>query len=152
MQGLVGAVLYGKMEFYRKPHAVNTTESVFSADGVKKLPRVDIIYACADCSSDLIDLSVKNGAKGIVIAGVGDGNMNGNMLKACKRAVDKGVVVVRSTRVPSGFVVRNAEVNDDKFGTIASDELNAPKSRVLLMLCLLQGIEKDKIQDFFYTY
>ena len=41
-----------------------------------QLPRVDIIFASADMSPDLIDAAVANGAKGIVIAGVGNGNMN----------------------------------------------------------------------------
>ena len=75
-RGLLGAVLYGQIEFYRSPFGVHSTESIFSVDGVDSLPRVDIIYASADASADLIDLSVQAGAKGIVIAGVGNGNMN----------------------------------------------------------------------------
>jgi len=152
MQGLIGAVLYGQLEFYRKPHNVHTTQSEFSVTGVKSLPRVDIVYACADMSSDLIDLSVKAGAKGIVIAGVGNGNMIATTLDAAKKAADEGVAVVRSTRVPTGYVLRNGEVNDDKFNTIASDELNAQKSRVLLMLCLLKDRSLDDIQKIFYKY
>ncbi len=152
MQGLMGAVIYGQLEFYRKPHGIYTTESIFSVEGVTELPRVDIVYACADGSADLVDLSVKAGAKGIVIAGVGNGNMTGAMLKAAKKAVDKGVIVVRSTRVPTGYVLRNAEVNDDEYGTIASDELNAQKSRVLLMLTLLAEKNAQETQQIFYTY
>lgn len=152
MQGLMGAVLYGQLEFYRLPHGIHTSESVFSVEGVSALPRVDIVYACADASADIIDLCVKAGAKGIVIAGVGNGNMTTEMLKAAKKAVDKGVIVVRSTRVPTGYVLRNAEVNDDQYGTVASDELNAPKSRVLLMLTLLQERSVQETQEFFYTY
>jgi L-asparaginase len=152
IQGLMGAVIYGQLEFYRTPHGIHTTESIFSVEGVKKLPRVDIVYACADGSADLIDLSVKAGAKGIVIAGVGNGNMTGAMLKAAKKAVDKGIIVVRSTRVPTGYVLRNAEVNDDEYGTIASDELNAQKSRVLLMLTLLEEKDAKETQQIFYTY
>lgn len=151
-RGLLGAVLYGEIEFYREPFGVNTTESLFSIEGVKTLPRVDIIYASADASADLIDLSVKAGAKGIVIAGVGNGNMNAAMLKACKKAVDKGIVVVRSTRLPSGYVIRNAEVNDDENGTLAADDLNAAKSRVLLMLCLQENKTPQEIQEIFYDY
>ena len=152
MQGLVGAVLYGKLEFYREPHNLHTTKSEFSVKGVKNLPRVDVVYACADMSPDLIDLLVKAGAKGIVIAGVGNGNMTAATLEAAKKATDKGIIVVRSTRVPTGYVLRNAEVNDDKYNTIASDELNAPKSRVLLMLCLAAGKSPNEIQDIFYKY
>jgi L-asparaginase len=151
-RGLLGAVLYGQIEFYRSPYGIHTTESIFSVDGLSSLPRVDIIYAAADTSADLIDLSVKAGAKGIVIAGVGNGNMNAATLEACKKAVDAGIVVVRSTRLPSGYVIRNAEVNDDEAGTVAGDDINAAKSRVLLMLCLEAGKKADEIQDIFYNY
>jgi L-asparaginase len=151
-RGLLGAVLYGDIEFYRDPFGIHSNESIFSVNGLESLPRVDIHYAAADASADLIDLSVKAGAKGIVIAGVGNGNMNAAMLKACKKAVDKGVVVVRSTRLPSGYVIRNAEVNDDEVGTLAADDLNAAKSRVLLMLCLQEGKSPEEIQEIFYTY
>lgn len=152
IHGYLGAVIYGKLEFYRKPHGISTVDSEFSMKGVEKLPRVDIVYACADGSADLIDLCVKAGAKGIVIAGVGNGNMTGAMLDASKKAVDNGIVVVRSTRVPTGYVLRNAEVNDDKYGTIASDELNAQKSRVLLMVALLKERSSEEIQTLFYNY
>ena len=152
MQGLMGAVLYGQLEFYREPHGIHTKESIFSVKGITELPRVDIIYACADASADLIDLSVKAGAKGIVIAGVGNGNMTGAMLKASQKAIENGVIVVRSTRVPTGYVLRNAEVNDDEYGTIASDELNAQKSRVLLMLALLEERSLTDIQELYYNY
>ena len=150
--GQIGAVIYGKMEFYRYPHGIHTSNSEFSVDGITQLPRVDIIYACADCSAELIDLSVRAGAKGIVIAGVGNGNMTAEMLEASKKAADKGVVVVRSTRVPTGYVLRNAEINDDENNTIASDELNAQKSRVLLMLALLKKRDNANLQELFYNY
>jgi len=152
MQGLMGAVLYGKMEFYRKPHGLYGKSSEFVTDTFTTLPRVDIIYMSVNSSSDLINQSVKSGAKGIVIAGVGNGNMSKAALDACKAAANKGVVVVRSTRVPTGYVLRNAEVNDDEYNTIASDELNAQKSRVLLMLALLKKRNLDEIQNLFYEY
>lgn len=152
MQGLMGAVLYGQLEYYRHPHGTHTINSIFSVEGVTELPRVDIIYACADGSADLIPLSIKAGAKGIVIAGVGNGNMTGAMLKEAKKAAEKGILVVRSTRVPTGYVLRNAEVNDDANYTIASDELNAQKSRVLLMLCILAEKNAKETQEIFYTY
>jgi len=152
MHGLMGAVIYGKHEFYSKPHGIHTTESEFSVKGLTKLPRVDVIYAGVDSPADLIDFSIKAGAKGIVIAGVGNGNMNAASLAACKKAAESGIAVVRSTRVPTGYVLRNAEVNDDENKTIASDELNAQKSRVLLMLALLKDRSPDNIQKLFYTY
>ena len=116
------------------------------------MPRVDIIFADLDMSPDLIDASVASGAKGIVIAGVGNGNMNKAEVDAAANAVKKGVVVVRSSRVATGLVGRNVELNDDKLGFIASDELNPQKARILLGLALLGKRTPAQLQTLFTTY
>ena len=152
LRGLVGISSYGKNDFYSVPSWKHTTTSEFDIANVMKLPRVDILFACADMSPDLIDSAVANGAKGIVIAGVGNGNMNQASLEAAARAAKKGVIVVRSSRVPTGTVGRNVEVNDDKMNLVASDELNPQKSRILLMLALLKSRPTADIQNLFYTY
>jgi L-asparaginase len=103
-------------------------------------------------SPDLIDASVEKGAKGIVIAGVGNGNMPKAALDACARAAKKGVVVVRSSRVATGNVGRNVEVDDDKLGLVASDELNPQKSRVLLSVALLKTRPIAEVQRMYYEY
>jgi L-asparaginase len=103
-------------------------------------------------SPDLIDAAIAGGAKGIVVAGVGDGNMTAPALDALAKAVKKGVMVVRSTRLPTGLVLRNNEVNDDQLGTIASGELNPAKSRVLLQLALTKTQDPARIQRMFYEY
>jgi L-asparaginase len=113
---------------------------------------VDIVFADEDMESDLIGASVTAGAKGIVIAGVGNGNMNKASVEAAAAAVKKGVVVVRSSRVATGMVDRNVEVNDDELGFIASDELNPQKSRILLSLALLTPRTPAQIQELFRTY
>ena len=126
--------------------------SEFSVDKLDKLPRVDVIYAHANMSADLIDAAVKNGAQGIVIAGVGDGNMTAQRSMRSPRRRKAGVVVVRSTRLPLGVVLRNNEVNDDKLGMVASGELNPAKSRVLLQLALTTTKDVARIQKMFYEY
>ena len=152
LRGVIGVVAYGKADFYNMPPWKHTSESEFDISGVTKLPRVDIIYADADMSPDPIDDSVKSGAKGIVIAGVGNGNMNKAAVDACARAVKAGVVVVRSSRVATGLVGRNVELNDDQLGFIASDELNPQKSRILLSLALLKQRSPSDIQTLYMTY
>src|SRR5437763_8298823 len=67
LRGLVGVTAYGKDDFYSKPQWKNTTASEFDVSNVRELPRVDIVFGCADKSPYLIDASVNNGAKGIVI-------------------------------------------------------------------------------------
>ena len=152
IRGLIGTTAYGKNEYYRYPHSKFGAKSEFNVDAVTKLPRVDIIYGDADMSADLIDASVKLGAKGIVIAGVGNGNMNKSSLDACAKAAKAGVIVVRSTRVATGNVDRNVEVNDDQLGLVASSDLNPQKSRILLSIALLKPRKVDEIQKMFYEY
>jgi L-asparaginase len=134
------------------PARAHTTATPFKVATGQALPRVDIIYAHAGMSPDLIDAAVANGAKGLIIAGVGDGNMTSQALEAVKRAVAKGVVVVRSTRVGDGIVRRNIEVEDDKIGTVVSKELNPPKARVLLKLALTQSSDPKRVQELFDRY
>jgi L-asparaginase len=150
--GLIGVCLFDDREFARVPVRAHTTATPFKVTAGQTLPRVDIIYAHAGMSPDLIDAAVANGAKGLVIAGVGDGNMTTPALEAVKRAIAKGVVVVRSSRVGDGFIRRNIEVDDDKTGTVASKELNPSKARVLLKLALTQTSEPKQVQQFFDTY
>jgi L-asparaginase len=152
IRGIVGVSAYGKNDFYNSPQWKHTSGSEFDITHVSKLPRVDILYAYEDMTPDLIDASVANGAKGIVIAGVGNGNMNKSSLEAAERAAKKGVVVVRSSRVVTGTVGRNVEVNDDEMGFVASDELNPQKSRILLMLALLKPRTTADLQQLFQTY
>jgi len=152
LRGLVGVSAYGKNDYYNNPEWKHTTGSEFDVTNVTQLPRVDIIFACADMSPDLIDAAAANGAKGIVIAGVGNGNMNKASLDAAERQARKGVVIVRSSRVPTGSVGRNVEVNDDQMGFIASDELNPQKARILLMLALLKPRSTAEMQQLFFAY
>jgi len=152
LRGLVGVSSYGTNDFYNTPQWKHTTASEFDIANVSNLPRVDILYACADMSADLIDAAVDRGAKGIIIAGVGNGNMNESSLRAAANAAKKGVVVVRSSRVVTGTVGRNVEVNDNELNLVASDELNPQKARILLMLALLKPRSLEDIQNLFYSY
>lgn len=148
-RGAVGLVNTGKIRWLDTPGEKPKHKAKFDVSKVTQLPRVDIIYAHANMSPDLITAAVKNGAKGLVIAGVGDGNMTKEALAELEKAAKQGVAVVRSTRLPEGLVLRNNEVNDDKMGFVASSEFSPPKARVLLQLSLLQTKDSKKIQENF---
>ena len=153
VRGLVGTSTYGKNDFYTSPSWKHTTQTEFDVTAVKTVPRVDIIFASVDMSPDLINAAVASGAKGIVIAGVGNGNMNKASVTAAANAVKKGVFVVRSSRVVTGTVGRNVELDDDELGFVASDELNPQKARILLGLALLKpGRKTADLQTLFQTY
>ena len=152
VRGIVGVASYGKNDWYYSPQWKHTTKSEFDISQVTQMPRVDVIFGSMDMSPEMINASVASGAKGIVIAGVGNGNMNKASVDAAAAAVKKGVVVVRSSRVATGLVGRNVELEDDKLGFIASDELNPQKARILLALALLKGSDAKAIQQMFYAY
>ena len=167
-RGPLGLVNTGKLEWFDGSSATprrqssddnpriaeggTTSSAPFSVDKLEALPRVDILYAHANMSTDLIDAAVKGGAKGLVIAGVGDGNMTQQALDRLTQAARNGIAVVRSTRLPSGVVLRNNEVNDDKLGFVASGEHTPAKSRVLLQLALTKTKDPAEIQKMFYSY
>ncbi len=152
IKGLIGTTAYGVNEFYRVPYSKFGKNSEFDVSGVTALPRVDIIYGGVDMPADLIEASVERGAKGIVIAGVGNGNMPKAALEACAKASKQGVVVVRSSRVATGNVGRNVEVNDDELGLIASYDLNPQKARILLSVALLKKRTLPEIQKLYIEY
>ena len=152
LRGLVGVASYGKNDWYTSPSWKHTTQTEFDVAQVSEMPRVDIIYAYMDMPGDLIDAAVANGAKGIVIAGVGNGNMTKAAVTSAAAAVKKGVMVVRSTRVMTGLVGRNVELNDDELGFVASDELNPQKARILLSLALLKKPTSAQLQTMYRTY
>jgi L-asparaginase len=151
--GLVGVTLFGKNTWFRTPVQLHTTKSEFGISANQAtLPRVDIIYAHANMSPDLITAAARNGAKGIVIAGVGDGNMTAPAFDELKRVAAQGVVAVRASRTNGGIIRRNIELNDDEAGTVASMELNPAKARVLLQLALLKTTDPKKIQGYYDRY
>jgi L-asparaginase len=152
LRGLIGTVAYGEAEFYRGPVGKNTTASEFSLDGVTTLPRVDIVMAYENMDGVLINAAAAAGARGVVVAGVGNGNMTQAALDALAQVAKKGVVVVRSTRVLTGRVGRNVEVKDDDLNSVASLDLNPQKARVLLRLALTKTTDPRQIQQFFEEY
>ena len=152
LRGLIGVVSYGEADFFRGPVGRNTMDSEFSLDGITTLPRVDIVMAYENMDGALIDCAVAAGAKGIVIAGVGNGNMTQVALNALAAQAKKGIVCVRSSRVVTGRVGRNVEVEDDKLGFVASLDLNPQKSRILLRLALTQTKDVKQIQRYFDQY
>ncbi len=150
--GFIGTVHYGVTRYYRKPFKKYTYQTEFNVDNVDKLPKVEIIYMYSSATGDLIDDAVDNGAQAIVIAGVGNGNMTDAAVKSLAKAAKKGIICVRSSRVPTGFIDRNVELNDDKLGFLASYQLSPQKSRVLLKVALLKTKDPKIIQNYFSIY
>lgn len=150
--GALGVFTGDQPVFYRQSLRKNTTSSEFDVTNLTSLPRVDIVYHYAGNAGTHFDAAVNAGAKGIVHAGTGDGSIGKAEYPAVESALKKGVVIVRSARVGSGIVARNGEADDDKYGFIASDNLNPQKARILLMLALTKTTDVKEIQKMFWEY
>ena len=149
--GPIGQVYDAKVVYYMHNDR-SDLKTPFDISKVNTLPRVEIVYMYADAPADVIDFWIGKKVDGLVLAGVGNGNMNAATMDAVERAVAAGIKVVRSTRIPSGRVVLEDEVDDAKLGTIASDDHNPQKARILLMLGLTQTKDTAKLQEYFLTF
>lgn len=150
--GKIGTVYYGNVHYYMNPIRKHTSKSEFNIEEIKELPRVDILYAHANDTDLFVDAAVKAGTKGIIHAGMGNGNPFPSTQEALGEAVKSGVVVARSSRVGKGRTNLHGEVDDEKYGFIATDNLNAQKARILLMLGLTKTDDKKALQDMYFKY
>ena len=150
--GYLGIMYNGKPIYSRQPMRRNTVNSEFDVTNLDKLPRVEIIMSYANATSLFVDAAVNAGAKGIVTAGVGNGNMTTAIQNALADAAKKGVAVVRSSRIDVGPTTQWDEIDDDKLGFSASWYINPYKARVLLMLALTKTNDYKEIQRMFSEY
>ena len=150
--GPLGIMYNGKPIYTRESVKRHTANSEFNVTGLTEYPRVEIILSYSNATSLFVDAAVNAGAKGIVLAGVGNGNMTTDLQNALERAAKKGVAVVRSSRIMTGPTAQWDEVDDDKLGFAASWYINPYRSRVLLMLALTKTSDYKEIQRMFTEY
>ena len=146
--------VWGKNVFY-----LNTVEkrnysttAPFPITSIKTLPQVDILYGYAGATGKAVDSAVANGAQAIVYAGVGNGNFSDSVEKSLINASKKGVVIVRSSRVPYGATTQWTEVDDEKYGFIASWWNNPQRARIIVMLGLTKTKNKQELQKMMLEY
>jgi L-asparaginase len=104
----------------------------------ESFPEVPILYAAGGIEPSLAERLLSGDARGLIVAGVGEGNMPEAVRKLLAKRAQEGLVVVRASRVDEGLVDREPEDDDNRF--VAARALNPQKSRVLLMVLLANGI------------
>jgi len=140
-KGYLGYIVMGKVIRY------NEAPSRQKLSIPKRLPKVVLLETFAGDDGSLVRFAADQGAKGIVIVGVGAGNVNAQVYEALKYAMKKGVAVVVTTRVYySGVWPMYGDQGGgetlEKSGAILGGDLTGAKARILLMLALAQ--EKSK--------
>jgi L-asparaginase len=146
-QGSLGTIVSNTPYFYYPAVQPNAKHTVDVAD-VDSIPRVDVLYAYEDMHTDSLYSAVKNGAKGIVVAGEGAGGISTDFADAIGDVVAKhGIPVVLSHRTVNGEVP-TADITGDN-SKIASGLFNPQQSRILVGLLLAEGKKVKEIREVF---
>ncbi|MXP62304.1 asparaginase [Roseomonas sp. M0104] len=148
--GALGHADGDRVAFYRRPLRRVAPDTEFDIRKLAALPRVDIAYSHADADATAIHAFVAAGARGIISAGFAPGSPTPAEADALAEAVEQGVVVVQSSRVGSGRVVRTQKMRAR--GILAADNLTPQKARVLLALALTVTDDPAEVERIFATY
>ncbi|MER7914537.1 asparaginase [Streptomyces sp. NPDC096068] len=111
------------------------------ATGAAPLPRVDIVTHHSDGDPVLLNAAVAAGARGIVLVATGAGNATPEVAAAVADAVARGVLVVVTTRVPSGPLAEiytgGGAVDLVAAGALLTGTLRAAQARIAVLATLL---------------
>lgn len=151
--GLLGFIdPNGTVHYYRIPVKKHTINSCFSKIPIETLPEIPIVYSYSGSDGELIRFITRerNKYNGIVVAGSGSGRITEKEEESLIEAGQKGLIIVLSSRVENGRVVKKR--NYDELNFITADNLSPQKARILLMLSLLISNKSNEIQKIFDEY
>lgn len=147
--GPLGQLHDGRVFYWRGSGRAAQRKASFELAELESLPLVGIVYGHADAPALPVTALVEAQYRGIVYAGVGNGNIYSKVFDALAAAARQGVVVVRSSRVAAGSTMRDVELDDTRYGFVAAGTLNPQKARVLLQLALTRTQDAGEIQKLF---
>jgi glutamin-(asparagin-)ase len=150
--GALGMIVEGKNYWFRAPVKRHTMNSEFDIDSINALPPVEIAMGYEGVSSVAIDAIAKSGVKALIHGGTGNGSVADRIVPNLQKARADGVIVIRSSRVPDGFVIRNAEQPDDKYDWVVAHDLRPQKARILAMVALTKTSDTKELQRIFWEY
>ncbi|WP_432200902.1 asparaginase [Erythrobacter sp. W53] len=102
------------------------------------LPDVPILTVHAGMTPDYVSRLVTGETRGVVVAGVGEGNMPDPVRDALVALAADGMPIVRASRLDEGLVDREPEDDPNRF--VAARALNPQKARMLLALLIAEGL------------
>ncbi len=150
--GPLGMVVEGKSYFFRTPAKRHNMDSEFDIDSIDSLPLVAIVYGSGNMYPGAYDAAVQAGAKAIIHAGTGNGSVANYIVDKLRDIRSKGTLIVRSSRVGDGIVLRNAEQPDDQYDWVVAHDLNPQKAKILTALALTKSNDTKELQRMFWEY
>jgi L-asparaginase len=106
-------------------------------------PQVPIVYGCVQPEPLVLSACLNAGVEGLVFTGTGAGQLSAAERKALEAWPGKRPLMLRANRCGSGPVHRDSE--DERLGLLPAGSLNPEKARVLLLLVVLAGWDRDQL-------
>ena len=152
--GALGTLIEGKSYWFRQSTKRFNNKSEFNIENIKgdALPLVQIVYGSGNMIPDAYQAYAKAGTKAIIHAGTGNGSVAKNIVPTLNELQSQGVQIIRSSRVPKGFVLRNAEQPDDKYGWVVAHDFKPQKAKLIAALALTKTKDAKEIQRMFWEY
>ncbi|GMM93220.1 asparaginase [Qipengyuania sp. MTN3-11] len=133
-RGSVALVTPSALEWFGAPwRSDNCARHALPAE----MPEVPILYVHAGLEPGMVDRLTGPRTRGIVVAGVGEGNMPEPVRGKLAALAAQGLAVVRASRVDEGLVDREPDDESNRF--VAARAFNPQKARLLLQLLLANG-------------
>ncbi|KAF2201093.1 Asparaginase/glutaminase [Delitschia confertaspora ATCC 74209] len=148
MGGELGAFLNNMPYFYNTPttpiqkHEFDIS-AVSAHPSYPALPKVDILYAAREFDGRLVLNAKSNGAKGVIIAGTGNGGIPSGD-KEISEAMKTGLQVVVGTRSPFGASSPARTSTWAKSGYV-----HVIQARIMLQLAIASGFDMKRTVDLF---
>jgi L-asparaginase len=140
-RGVLGAVTGNQPSYFREADRKSCDTPAFDVPPTGEFPRVDIVYTYIGADSVPIRAMVDAGAKGLVVAGAGNGASVATQGPGLRYARDKGVYVLSGSRTGAGII-----------GGGTAGDLTVQKSRILLMLALTKTSDSREIGEILRKY
>ncbi len=146
--GMLGIVDKDSVYIYRKPELLE----YIGSSRIEK--NVVLLKTYTGMDGSFIDFAVSNGTKGIVIEGMGRGNVPVPVYHSLLKAIEKNVVVLVVSRCFRGRVLDTYGYEGGggllrKAGVIFGGHLNGQKARIKLMVAMGKTTDLSQLKEIF---
>lgn len=112
-----------------------------SLDFIGSFAKVGLVKAAFAMNSDILNFLINTGYQGLVIEGIGLGQVPPHMIQGIERAIGKGIPVVMASRSPQGATLPvygypGGGKDLEERGVIYTNGYSAQKARIKLMVYL----------------
>lgn len=141
--GYFGIIDNDCVSIYQKP----INRDIFKI--TKTIPAVDIIKCYADADSKFVYTAIQAGSKGIILEGVGRGQVAPKMMEGIEEAVRQGIHIVITTSAEEGRVHTTYDYLGSAYdlyskGVILGKDYDSKKARIRLAVMLASNVEDIK--------